>query len=151
MIIWIDADGCPVVSLTARLAQRLSIELHVVKNINHRIELDYGQVHTVDQGSDQADFFIANRLVPGDLVITQDYGLAAMAIAKGAYALTQYGQLIDGQNIDYLLEKRHFHKELRKQSGKYTKFKKRTPADDQRFLEALELIVKQLTIAPAAF
>ncbi len=146
MVIWIDADGCPVVSQTAVAAEKLHIELHVVKNISHHIDLAYGTVHTVDQGSDMADFFIANRLLPGDLVITQDYGLAAMAIAKKAYALTQYGQLIDAQNIDYLLEKRHFHKELRKQSGKYTKFKKRTAEDDRRFLEALHEILSRLMV-----
>lgn len=137
MIIWIDADGCPVVQITVALAQKYEVELHVVKNISHRIELDYGTVHTVDQGADQADFFIANRLIPGDLVITQDYGLAAMAIAKKAIALTQFGQIINNDNIDYLLEKRHFNKEQRKQNGKYTKFKKRTDLDDQHYKEAL--------------
>lgn len=147
MVIWIDADGCPVVSQTAAAAEKLHIELHVVKNISHHLSLNYGTIHTVDHGSDMADFFIANRLKPGDLVITQDYGLAAMAIAKKAYALTQYGQLIDAQNIDYLLEKRHFHKELRKQSGKYTKFKKRTAEDDRRYVEALHEILSRLMIA----
>jgi uncharacterized protein YaiI (UPF0178 family) len=146
MVLWIDADGCPVVSITEQVAESLSIELHVVKNISHHLELHYAQVHTVDHGADQVDFFIANRLTPGDLVITQDYGLAAMAIAKKAFALTQYGQLIDSQNIDYLLEKRHFHKELRKQSNKYTKFKKRTAEDDRRYLEALKETLKKLMI-----
>lgn len=146
MVLWIDADGCPVVSITEQVAESLSIELHVVKNISHHLELSYAQVHTVDHGADQVDFFIANRLTPGDLVITQDYGLAAMAIAKKAFALTQYGQLIDSQNIDYLLEKRHFHKELRKQSNKYTKFKKRTAEDDRRYLEALKETLKKLMV-----
>lgn len=142
MIIWIDADGCPVVQITVSLSKKHQIELHVVKNISHRIELDYGTVHTVDQGTDQADFFIANNLKVGDLVITQDYGLAAMAIAKRAIALTQFGQLINNDNIDFLLEKRHFNKEQRKQSGKYTKFKKRTSLDDQKFTEALSLLIE---------
>lgn len=146
MVLWIDADGCPVVTLTAKVAENLSIELHVVKNISHHLELSYGKVHTVDHGADQVDFFIANHLRPNDLVITQDYGLAAMAIAKGAFALTQYGQLIDSQNIDYLLEKRHFHKEMRKNSGKYTKFKKRTAEDDRRYLDALNVIVEKLMV-----
>lgn len=143
MIIWIDADGCPVVGITENVAKSHQIELHVVKNISHHLDLDYGIVHTVDQGADQADFFIANRLRSGDLVITQDYGLAAMAIAKNAIALTQYGQVIDQNNIDYLLEKRHFHKEQRKQSGKYTKFKKRTAENDVQFKEALLNLLKK--------
>lgn len=147
MILWIDADGCPVVSESAKLAEKYKIELHVVKNIAHRIVLDYGEVHTVDKGPDQADFFIANRLQSGDLVISQDYGLAAMAIAKKATALTQYGQIIDQENIDYLLEKRHFNKEMRKQKGKYTKFKKRTADDDRRFLEILDSL---LSVAASA-
>ncbi len=145
MILWIDADGCPVVSQTANLAEQYKIELHVVKNIAHHILLDYGEVHTVDKGPDQADFFIANRLKSGDLVITQDYGLAAMAIAKKAIALTQYGQIIDKENIDYLLEKRHFNKEMRKQNGKYTKFKKRTADDDRRFVEVLNSLLSVAT------
>lgn len=147
MILWIDADGCPVVSESERLAKKYKIELHVVKNIAHHIVLEYGHVHTVDKGPDQADFFIANRLKTGDLVITQDYGLAAMAIAKGSTALTQYGQIIDRENIDYLLEKRHFNKEMRKQNGKYTKFKKRTAEDDHRFLEVLDQLLSVATSA----
>jgi len=145
MILWIDADGCPVVSQSAQLAQQYNIELHVVKNIAHHILLDYGIVHTVDKGPDQADFFIANHLKAGDLVITQDYGLAAMAIAKNSIALTQYGQIIDKANIDYLLEKRHFNKEMRKQNGKYTKFKKRTAEDDRRFVEVLNSLLSVAT------
>lgn len=147
MVLWIDADGCPVVNITATAAQKNNIELHVVKNISHHLDLSYGTVHTVDHGADQADFFIANHLKKGDLVITQDYGLAAMAIAKGAFSLTQYGQLIDSNNIDHLLEKRHFHKEMRKQNGKYTKFKKRTAEDDRRFLEALHEILNNLAVS----
>lgn len=147
MNIWIDADGCPVVHLTESIAKEFDIPLFVVKNIHHFIELDYGKVYTVDSGSDQADFFIANKLLKSDLVITQDYGLAAMAIAKGAVAINQFGSLIDQTNIDQHLDRRHFNKELRKQTGKSTKFKKRSPEDDLRFAQTLKtFIMNQLKL-----
>lgn len=142
MNIWIDADGCPVVTLTESIAREFNIPLHVVKNIHHHLELSYGKVYTVDSGLDQADFYIANRLIKGDLVITQDYGLAAMAIAKGAVAMNQYGSLIDGHNIDDHLDRRHFNQQMRKQTGKSTKFKKRSPEDNLRFADALRLLLK---------
>lgn len=143
MNIWIDADGCPVVGITEGIAQKREIPLHVVKNIHHHLELSYGKVYTVDSGSDQADFYIANRLLKGDLVITQDYGLAAMAIAKGAVAMNQYGSLIDGHNIDQHLDRRHFNQQMRKQTGKSTKFKKRSPEDNLNFARELEAFLNR--------
>ncbi len=148
MTIWIDADGCPVVSQTEKIAKSEQIPLSIVKNIHHHIVSDYASVFTVDSGADQADFFIANRLQSGDLVITQDYGLAAMAIAKKAYVLNQYGQQISQDNIDFLLERRHFNQIQRKTTGKSTKFKKRQPSDDNRFAEALFQIIEQIKKDP---
>lgn len=144
MTIWIDADGCPVVSLTEKIAKSEQIPLAIVKNIHHHIASDYAKVYTVDSGADQADFFIANRLQIGDLVITQDYGLAAMAIAKKAYVINQYGQQISQDNIDFLLERRHFNQIQRKTTGKSTKFKKRQSSDDDRYAEALSQLIGQI-------
>ena len=82
MRIFIDADGCPVVNETIRLAQKLNIPVTVVKNYAHELQSEYAEIVTVDISRDAADFYIANHLKHEDVLITQDYGLAALALSK---------------------------------------------------------------------
>jgi len=135
MKILIDADGCPVVDLTVSIAKENNIETIIVKNHSHFIINDYAKVVTVDKSRDSADYYIANNTDEGDIVITQDYGLAAMVISKKAIAINQNGLVINTFNIDKLLSSRYLNQQLRKRQKKYTKFKKRTNDNDIAFAQ----------------
>ena len=134
MTIWIDADGCPVVQATIALAKEKNIPVTAVKN--HAIELysDYATIITVDVSSDSADLYIVNHLSCGDLVITQDLGLAALVLSKQGKCLTPNGKSITHDNIDLFLDFRHASGVQRKKTGRGSKVKKRTTADDDAFL-----------------
>lgn len=114
MKIFIDGDGCPVVNLTIKIAKSYGIKVIVVKDISHELWDDYATIITVDQSPDSADFYIANNITKGDIVVTQDYGLSAMALAKEALCISQNGLVISPKNIDQLLGYRHFNQELRR-------------------------------------
>ena len=137
MKIWIDADGCPIVNNAIKIAKKAGIQITVVKNHAIHIESDYAEVITVDISSDSADYYIVNHLSPEDLVITQDNGLAAMVLAKRGKCLNFNGRVIDGQNIDFILDSRHHSREARMKKQKGPKHKKRMPQDDLDFENAL--------------
>lgn len=141
--IWIDADGCPVVASAARIASNYNLEAVIVKNHAHEIQSNTARVVTVDKSRDSADFYIANHLKAGDLVITQDNGLAAIVLAKRGLCLNQNGIRISDENIYLLLDRRHLHQELRRKHGIHTgKSSKRNSTDNQVFERALNELIE---------
>ncbi|WP_077369114.1 YaiI/YqxD family protein [Anaerosalibacter sp. Marseille-P3206] len=144
MKIFVDGDGCPVVDLTIEIAKSYDIDVVVVKNYCHEIYDDYANIITVDKSSDSADYYIVNNATNGDIVVTQDYGLAAMALAKNAMCITQNGLIITSDNINQLLERRHFNREMRRKHNKYTKFKKRDTKSDIYFENNLRKLIENL-------
>ncbi|WP_129723477.1 YaiI/YqxD family protein [Xylanivirga thermophila] len=142
MKIFIDGDGCPVVNLTIKIAKSYGIKVIVVKDISHELWDDYATIITVDQSPDSADFYIANNITKGDIVVTQDYGLSAMVLAKEALCITQNGLVISPKNIDQLLGYRHFNQELRRKHKKYTKIKKRSSQSDMEFKKNLSALIE---------
>ncbi len=144
MKILIDADGCPVVDLTVNIARTFGIELLIVCDTAHYIEHTGTQTILVPTGMDAVDFTIANRVVEGDIVITQDYGLAAMILAKKGYAVNQNGFLYTEANIDQLLFRRHVVKSARKTGQRLKGPKKRKDEDDIQFEETMIKLCQQL-------
>ena len=143
MKIFIDADGCPVVRNTLRIAKKHNIEMLVVTDTAHTFNLDYGTLITVSTGADSVDFKIANLINKSDILVTQDYGLSAMALSRGAIVINQDGLIISDDNISALLESRHESAKLRR-SGVRTKGpKKRTENQNENFERALENLVTQ--------
>lgn len=142
MRIWIDGDGCPVVKLAIEVSKAHQLPVTVVKNHAVQVNDDYADIITVDVTRDAADFYIVNHLQSGDVVVTQDYGLAALVLSKAAKCLNQNGKLIDQDNIDLILDQRHHSRVERQKNKKYTKFKKRQHEDDEAFRKALELLIK---------
>lgn len=142
MRIFIDADGCPVVKLTITKARERKIPVTVVKNYAHVIEDDYADIVTVDISNDAADYYIANHIRKDDILITQDYGLAAMALSREAHILNQNGLIIHNGNIMTLLDRRHINQKMRKDKRIYSKIRKRTPEDDGAFLESLKKLIE---------
>ncbi|MEF9945497.1 MAG: DUF188 domain-containing protein [Lachnospiraceae bacterium] len=144
MKILIDGDGCPVIRMTEQIAIAAHIPVTIVVDYNHQIQSSYAQVVTVDQGNDSADFVLFGLIQKGDLIITQDYGVASLALSKGAYALHQSGREYTQDNIEQLLFERHLSKKQRNSKKKkhYTPIAKRTTEDDLHFQESLLALLK---------
>lgn len=101
------------------------MEITIVKNYAHDITSDYAHIVTVDISRDSADYYIVNQISNGDLVVTQDYGLAAMVLSRGGISINQNGNIITEENIDGMLNTRHINQKLRRQNIYASKFKKR--------------------------
>ena len=139
--ILVDADACPVKNIILRLAKRRNIPVTMVIDTSHELDDGYSTVITVDKGSDSADYAITGMAARNDVVVTQDYGLAAMVLAKGASALDQNGMVYTDENIDNLLERRYVGQKIRRSGGRTKGPKKRTREDDERFETTLGRIL----------
>ncbi len=133
MKILVDADACPVKNIIVKEAKKRSIPVTMVMDTSHEREDGYSQIVTVDKGADSADIKLINLTEPGDLVVTQDFGVAAMALGKGAVTLNQNGMEYTEQNMDTLLFERHVGKEVRRRGWRTKGVSKRTAADDRAF------------------
>lgn len=142
MKILIDADGCPVVDIALRLAKEYNIKAVIFCDTSHIFRDKDAEVVTVGKGADSADFALVNRLEPGDIAVSQDYGLAAMALSKRAFPITQNGKIITPQNIDTLLLTRYAAKEARKGGYKLKGPSKRTKAQDEAFEKELRRLIE---------
>lgn len=138
MKIYIDADGCPVVKNTLKIAEKFHIPCVIICDTAHRIEHENAETIVVDKGADSVDFYLVNLIQKDDIAITQDYGLAAMCLSKQATVLNQDGREYTNENISGLLEFRAVSKRIR-QSGRRVKgIPKRTGDQDKAFEKALE-------------
>ena len=147
MKILVDADACPVVKFVENTAKDFAVPVVLLCDTNHILSSDYSQVIVVSAGADAVDLELINRCSSGDLVVTQDYGVAALALGKGAYAIHQNGKIYTNENIDGLLMSRHIAKKARMGKGKYHLKgpKKRTAQDDEKFLIAFKELLSKLT------
>lgn len=146
MKIYVDADACPVVKIVEQLAEQYEIPCVLLCDTNHVMSSDYSEVKIIGAGADAVDFALISLLKKdaGDIVVTQDYGVAAMALGKGAYVIHQSGKWYTNENIDQMLLERHLAKKARR-----TKLKnhlkgprKRTEEDDKRFEESFEKMIR---------
>lgn len=144
MKVLIDADGCPVVRITVAVAKEYGIEAVIFCDTSHEFHEDGVTTVTVDKGADSADFAIVNRLESGDLVVTQDYGLAAMVLSKKGRALTQNGLEITALNSDSLLASRYAAKKARMSKQHLKGPAKRTAEQNKAFERALRRILREV-------
>lgn len=145
MRVLIDGDGCPVVDIAVQLCRAYRTECIILCDTAHEIHQDGIQTLTFDKGADSVDFAIANRIQPGDLVITQDYGLASMCLARNASVIHQDGWEYNQWNIDALLFQRHESRKYRSSGGRIKGPAKRTLQQDNAFRYALERILKTVS------
>lgn len=143
MTIIIDADGCPVRDIAVSYAKKYKIKAIIVCDVNHIIKDRYATVITVDKGYDAVDFKIIGLMSKGDLIITQDYGLASLVLSKGGFAMDQNGMLYTEENIDMLLLRRHMSKQIRKSGGRTKGPSKRRREDDLYFENMLEKFMEK--------
>ncbi|MDY3855068.1 MAG: YaiI/YqxD family protein [Butyribacter sp.] len=143
MQIFVDADACPVVGIVENIAKKYGISVTLLCDTNHILSSDYSEVIVVGAGADAVDYKLISICHKGDIVVSQDYGVAAMALGKGAYAIHQSGKWYTNVNIDQMLMERHLNKKARRASKKnHIKGpRKRTDEDDERFTQSFEKLV----------
>lgn len=145
MQILVDADACPVVGIVEKTAKLHNIPCTLLCDTNHVLNSSYSEVKMIEAGADAVDFALINICHKGDIVVTQDYGVAAMALGKGAFAIHQSGKWYTNDNIDQMLMERHLAKKARMGKGKqHLKGPaKRTNEDDKRFEESILQLIKK--------
>lgn len=145
MHIYIDADACPVVGIAEDIATKYNISVTLLCDTNHVLTSDYSEVIVVGAGADAVDYKLISICHRGDIVVTQDYGVAAMALGKGSFAIHQSGKWYTNENIDQMLMERHLNKKARRASSRnHIKGpRKRTEEDDQRFAESFEKLLRK--------
>lgn len=145
MRILVDADACPVRHIITKVARQRGVPVLFVTDTSHELRDDYAEVLLVGQGHDAVDYALINRAQAGDVVVTQDYGVAAMALAKKALALNQNGLRYTDDNIDQLLAERHQSARARRAGARFGGFKKRTKEQDEAFEQALLGLLSNLS------
>jgi len=131
MRILVDADACPVKEIIVRRAEQRNVPVIMIIDTSHVLNDGYSTVITVDRQADSVDFKLISILDKEDIVVTQDYGLAAMVLGKGARALNQNGMEYTAQNMDRLLLERHVSREIRRSGGRTKGPSKRSREDDE--------------------
>ena len=141
MKILVDADACPktVLQASMRLGRKYRIPVWTVASFNHHIESDHHFV--VGDGFQEADVKIVNLTEAGDVVVTADWGLAAMVLGKEARCLSPAGREFRPEKMGFLLEEREVKAKIRRSGGRTKGPTKRTAADDQQFEICLEKIL----------
>ena len=143
MKVLIDADACPVVDIAVSACKNHGATCILCCDTAHTIRRDGAETLVFDKGADSVDFALANRVETGDIVVTQDYGLASMCLAKGARVLHQDGWEYTAYNIDALLFSRHEARKFRASGGRTKGPTKRKPEQDAAFKAAINSLLQQ--------
>ncbi|WP_019413406.1 YaiI/YqxD family protein [Paenisporosarcina sp. TG20] len=139
--ILVDADGCPVVDLTIQIARQYKLLVYLFCDTAHNMDRDRAETIMVSKGADAVDFVLVNRVKEGDIVITQDYGLAAMVLAKRGLVIDQNGREYTSDNIDQLLHSRHIAKKIRQAGGRMKGPKKRQKENNESFENGFKALI----------
>lgn len=142
MKVLIDADACPVVDIAVKLCAKQGIPCLLLCDTAHACYRDGAQTLIFDKGSDSVDFALVNRVSPGDIVITQDYGLASMCLGRCVRVIDQDGWEYTLDNISGLMEQRHAAKKYRLAGGRTKGPSKRTKAQDAAFAAAFHKVLQ---------
>ncbi len=146
MKILVDADACPVKKQIVRIAKKYSVPVLMFIDTSHSLNDSYSEVIMVDKGRDAVDIALINKTSKDDIVVTQDYGVATMALSKCAYAISQNGLIYNHNNIDKLLFERHLSQKVRRSrsGGKTTNPKKRQKTDDEKFEQSFRSLCDEV-------
>ncbi|WP_040212428.1 YaiI/YqxD family protein [Clostridium polynesiense] len=143
MKILVDADACPGRNIIEKAAMSHNIEVVMICDLNHSLQSDYSRIVYVDSGFQSVDMYLINLCGKKDIVVTQDFGVAAMALGKGAYAIGPKGYIYSEDNIDRLLFERHLSQKTRRAGGRTSSVKKRSSEDDDRLYKNLKLLIEK--------
>lgn len=140
--ILVDADACPVKNIIVKVAREKVIPVIMFIDTSHILDDGYSEVVILDKSRDSVDIALVNKVAKGDIVVTQDFGVAAMALPKGARVLNQNGMEYNDGNIDKLLFERHISQKIRRSGGRTSGPRKRTREDDERFEAAFRRLLE---------
>jgi uncharacterized protein len=143
MRIVVDADACPGKSIIEALASRYDIKVIMYCDVNHILKSNYSEIKYMDSGFQSVDMAVANECKAGDIVVTQDYGVAAMCLGKKAYAINPKGFIYEDDSIERLLFERHISQKIRRSGGKTFNPKKRCAEDDERLTQNLDKLIQK--------
>lgn len=144
MRILVDADACPGKEIIESVAKEYEIDVILYCDFNHVLNSSYCKIKYMDSGFQSVDIAVANDTKAGDIVITQDFGVAAMTLGKKAYAINPKGYIYDNENIDRLLFERHLSQKVRKGGGRTVNHKKRNNDDDEKLKRNLIKIIENV-------
>ena len=142
MKVLIDADACPVVDIVVRLCAKHAVPCLLLCDTAHAVYREGTETLIFDKGADSVDFALVNRACPGDIVITQDYGLASLCLGRNARVLHQDGWEYTLDNISGLMEQRHANKKHRLAGGRTKGPSKRTRQQDEAFAKAFQQMLQ---------
>lgn len=156
--IYLDADACPVTSEALDVARRNKLPVVIVGNATQNLarhlrrsdprqQTDgfWADTIRVGMGADAADFAIVQELQPGDIVVTQDIGLAAMVLGRRARAIGVRGRIYELATIDSAMEMRHLEKRVRRQGGRTKGPSPFEDGDRERFADNLQRLIDSAT------
>ena len=141
MRILIDADACPVVDIAIDIAKEYRLECILLCDTAHYFNREGARTVVLGQGTDSVDFALVNMVQNGDIVITQDYGLAAMCLARKSAVLNQNGMVYHDGNMDSLLASRHMGQKIRRSGGRTKGPAKRKKEQDEMFANQLRKLI----------
>ena len=141
MRIIVDADATPSLKEIINIAVKHNLKCHLFCDYNHNLNNLNAEIHYISEGFQSVDIAISNFILLKDILITQDYGLACIALSKGAKAINPNGTIYTNDNIDNLLEQRYLNILNRKQNIHTKNIKKRTKETNEKFLHLLEILI----------
>lgn len=143
MKLLVDADACPkkALEICIRLGKKYSVPVWTVASFNHNINSENHIL--VGNAPEEADLKLMNLSQPGDIAVTQDWGLAAMLLGKSVRCLSPSGREFLRENIDFLLEERALKAKYRRGGGRTKGPKKRADVNDQIFESRLEKLLSE--------
>lgn len=145
LIIYIDADACPVKSEIFKVAKRHNLQVYLVSNSSLNINVDEN-VQKIQVGSDldAADNWIIERIESGDIVITMDILLADHCLKKGARVISPIGKVFTNNNIGIAKSMRELGAYLRETGIAPTHNSTFSKYNRSRFLQSLEEIIQSI-------
>lgn len=144
MEIYVDADACPVREIVYREAYSRGVHVTMVVSMSQEIAAQGGMdVIRVDSSFQAVDMAIVNRVDPGDIVVTSDFGLASIVLGKGAKGISPSGRIYFDRDIDTLLEKRHSAARQRRGGGRIKGPKARKRGDDEVFRKNFVKLIEE--------
>lgn len=144
MRVLIDADACPSINLITDCVKKNKLELLLYTDDSHNIINDYGIVKTVEKGFQSVDIVIINEIKEKDILITQDYGLALLALSKKSFVIHPKGMIYTNDNIEQLLYEKYLNEKTRKSTKHIKGPRKRTKDDDLKLIDNLEYLINKL-------
>ena len=141
MRIIVDADATPSLNLIENVAKKYNLDCVFICDDTHRIVSNYSKILTVSKGFQSVDMYLLNYIKDNDIVVTQDYGVATIALLKNCYVTHPKGYMFNQDNIDKLLMERHISSKLRRKNKHYGHIKARCKDYDERLVDILEKII----------